>query len=173
MRWEEEKRKRGRERCKRGRYTKAREKNPKKKKVKCAHTSKDGGDRTAPSIEGYISRPNGEDKRDKDGEGTTESTVKGVNRVVGGQGNPAPFITPRPYRIPRRGPFLTQSLIHHYPIPPSRTLFCSHVHISLETLPQLLPRRISQSSCQSHPRWYRQVIHLVRRKFGRGYVPLS
>lgn len=43
-----------------------------------------------------MSPPNGEDKRDNDGEGTTESTVKGVNRVVGGQGNPAPFITPRP-----------------------------------------------------------------------------
>ena len=87
--------------------TQGRGKKTRKKKRLSAHTSKDRGDRTAPSIEGYISRPNGEDKRDKDGEGTTESTVKGVNRVVGGQGNPAPFITPRPYRIPRRGPFLT------------------------------------------------------------------
>jgi len=99
------------ERCKRGRYTRTREINPKvkNKKVKCAHTPKDGGDRTAPSIEGYIPHQMGRTRETKDGEGTTVSTVKGVNRVVGGQGNPLPLSPLTPYRIPRRGPFLTSN----------------------------------------------------------------
>jgi hypothetical protein len=53
----------------------------KKKKAKCAHVKIDRRDGTAPSYRGIylrnMSPPNGEDKRDnKEGEGTTESTVR-------------------------------------------------------------------------------------------------
>ena len=121
-----------------------------------------------------LSPPNGEDKRDnKDGEGTTVSTVKGVKSVAlfVVKATRLPLSLLHPYRFPRPGPGSHKHLIHHYPILPS-PLF-SHVHIFLEPPPELLSRRISQSSCQSHPRWYRQVVHLVRCEFGRRHVPLS
>ena len=92
---------------------------------------------------------------------TIVGTVKGGNaicRFVRGQGNPALYDLP-------------QNLFHHYPIPKSR--FFSHVHVLFEPPSEFLPRRISQSSRQSHPRWYRQVLHPVRRKFRRRPISLS
>lgn len=159
-------------RCKRGLYTTGRE-NRKEKKGQVAHVKLDRRDGTAPRIEGYISPPNGEDKRDnKEGEGTTVSTVRGVRQsCCSWSRQPGSLYHPHPYRFPRRGPGSHRHLIHHYPIPPSR--FFSHVHIFLEPPPELLPRRISQSSCQSQPRRYRQVVHPVRCKFRRRHVPLS
>ena len=70
-----------------------------------------------------------------------------------------------PYRIPRRGPVLTDS-------DPSSRIF-SHVHVLLEPPSEFLPRPVPQSSCQSHPRSYRQVLHPVRRKFRRRLISLS
>jgi hypothetical protein len=65
----------------------------------------------------------------------------------------------------------SQGMIHHYPIAQSRIF--SHVHVLLEPPSEFLPRRVPQSSCQSHPRWYRQVLHPVRRKFGRRRISPS
>jgi hypothetical protein len=68
------------------------------------------------------------------------------------------------YHLPRV--LFSQNLIHQSGI-------LSHVHVPLEPPSEFLPRRVSQPSGHSHPRRYRQVLHPVWRKLGRGRISLS
>lgn len=149
-------------------------KDGKKRERASVHTSRlrDG---TAPGGGIYLRNcpcQMGSDKNERqatDGR-TIVGTVKGENaicRLFVVKATPAPFIT---CRIPCRVLF-SQILIHHYPI--AQSVFFSHVHVPLEPPSEFLPRRVSQPSRQSHPRRYRQVLHPVWRKLGRGHVSLS